>query len=386
MTQDAFAHEFGVGLKTISRAERGIPISGPSAHAIADALGEEFSTLFVSTAPVAIPAQDPVARIPAVPIPAESGIREFLARHPYLSEHQFVDHFLELHHSPDWRGWRAEEVEVEEVGEYRPPPEFGVFLDRYKPTKINPRFGLCGFGNPPTIDDDEGLMVYLLSGSYHYLYAEAMVYKEQHLEDCRAARQTMEDSFLPISRSPVFHVMACEVVAVTADDFVVLARRRVGTPFYPGTWSASIEEQMAHSYPARNLKDLGLFQEAERGVTEELNVTINREKPTLLLSVGLEWTNFGASFVFLVNINEDFASTKKLWPKAKDANEAIALDAIPASPADLRAALSSSRWIPSDRAQGNPILGPDSVSEADWHGTSRARLEAYLQHQMIHGG
>ena len=143
---------------------------------------------------------------------------------------------------------------------------------------------------------------------------------------------------------------------------------------------------MIRSRPSPNMRDLGLFQTAERGVTEELNITINREKPPLLLSAGLGWMNFGAGFVFLININEDFATTKRVWPKARDANEAIALDAIPAKPADLRAALSSSRWTPSGRAQGNPILGPDSVSEADWHGSSRARLEAYLQHRIIQGG
>lgn len=67
MTQEDFADAFGVGQKTLSRAEQGIPISEPSAQAIAKGLGEEFSTLFTSTAVAMIPAEVPIARMPAVP-------------------------------------------------------------------------------------------------------------------------------------------------------------------------------------------------------------------------------------------------------------------------------------------------------------------------------
>jgi hypothetical protein len=133
------------------------------------------------------------------------------------------------------------------------------------------------------------------------------------------------------------------------DDYIVLGRRRMNT-FFSGAWTASLEEQMLRYDPspeARAKKDASLFECAERGATGEPGITINAQKPTLLMSVGIEWRNFTAAFVFLVNAVEDFATIRnQCWPGAADRNEAIALDFLPANPVAVRAAISVPEWVP----------------------------------------
>lgn len=385
MDQREFAKHVGIAASAVTRAEQGSNIRKRSAESIALALGEPFAKLFSGGAPLVIPDQKPSPRPEALHLSTRDDIRDFLNRNNNLSL-TVIDEFLELHHSPAWRGWLAEEITFEEIGEYEPPNDFQRLMERYKPKFNKSYYSLSGFGPLPTQDDEQDLAVYAKGGSFHHVNALTRIFEEQALhEDCRAFRRFSEESLFPISRSPLYHNINCEVVVVTSDDYIVLCRRRLNTPFFPGVWSASLEEQMLRYDPdpkATIKKDAGLFEAAERGATGELGFTVDAAKPTRLLSVGVEWRNFTAAFVFVIHATEDYATIKDIcWSRATDRNEAIAIDCVSASPEVIRAAMSSSEWIPNkSTAKANSMFGEEVIQAAIWHPTSRARLEAYIQH------
>ena len=129
-----------------------------------------------------------------------------------------------------------------------------------------------------------------------------------------------------------------------------------------------------------------LFACAERGARGELGITVISDR-TRLLSVGLEFGNFTAAFLVLIRSGEPFADiATRTWPKAPECDEAVALDALPARPDAIRAALETDRYTPSPETC---VISPrwntpgSPRTPGPWHPVAKARLDAYLRHIAV---
>ena len=295
---------------------------------------------------------------------------------------QVIDQYIEL--QTDVRGWQRNEVEFHNAGPYRPSADFERFMERFNAQPpIREYYSLCEIESRVS-DEERKLVVSALGGDWRHAYTLNEIVK--HLDDdssCRAFRKQCEKEFMPSRSSSVYRNINCEMVLVSSDDQVVLARRRLKTAggkaaVFAGMWTASLEEQMLRRDPEGNINpDIDLFACAERGVTEELRVSI-RPEATRLLSYGIEWGNFTAAFMLLVRTVEGFEAIAKNWQRAEDRNEAIALDCIPANSRAIRKALGSEYHQPSKRAR--TWKGGDSIAKDRWHPTARARLSLYFEH------
>ena len=98
--------------------------------------------------------------------------------------------------------------------------------------------------------------------------------------------------------SPVPGIAAVHVLVLTADDRVVLARRNADTPYAPGRWSASIEEQLTS--PDAQAGD-AVQAAARRGVLDELGTSV-RIASIEPLSLILEMPALNLCPVLLVSV------------------------------------------------------------------------------------
>jgi len=294
---------------------------------------------------------------------------------------QVIDQYIEL--QTDVRGWQRNEIEFHNVGPFRPSADFQRFMERFNAQPpIREYYSLCEVESRVS-DEERKLVVSALGGDWRHAYTLNEIVK--HLDDssCRAFRKQCEKEFMPSRLSSVYRNMNCEMILVSSDDQVVLARRRLKTAggktaVFAGMWTASLEEQMLRRDPEGKINpDVDLFACAERGVAEELRVSI-RSEATRLLSYGIEWGNFTAAFMLLVRTADEFEAIAKNWQRAEDRNEAIALDCIPANSKAIRKALASEYHQPSKRAR--TWKGGDSIAKDRWHPTARARLLLYFEH------
>jgi hypothetical protein len=265
------------------------------------------------------------------------------------------------------------------VGEYHSPSEMQDLLNIYTPEgKINLLYSLHSLRQDrPFLDDSPHLKIGVLGGDYRHIFALSQAIHSP-CSEASAFQEKFNSSWWPIERSPLYHNVNCEIVIITADEQILLTKRNTLTPFYPGAWSASIEEQMLRLDPLDGTQDKNLFDCAHRGAREELGIDIDTER-TSLLSVGIEWGNFTAAFLMLIWSFQTFEKLARSWiGKAHDPYEINAVDCIPASAKGIQKALTLETWSPSDRVL---CRMPDAQKlENRWHLTSRARLQTCMKH------
>lgn len=287
------------------------------------------------------------------------------------------DGYLEVCRSPAWRGWPENLVEIQEMGDYDPPPEMTRLLELYPVSGgSKPRYGLRSVVRNPLIDDLSPLRLSLLRGWYHFVNA---LTEESAKPDAskRAFRRWAEENWWPLETSRVWHNVNCQAVVITSDKKLILLKRSDDVHIYQGCWSATLEEQMLRPH-ATSSGDQTLFECAHRGVFEELGVDVIPNR-TRLISVGLEWLNFSASFLFVVHTDARADEAVWLWlQKAPDPYEASAMDFVAANTQDLGLAVQSAEWRPTNQVISR--AGKVMNLTASWHPTARARLLSCARH------
>jgi pyrimidine deaminase RibD-like protein len=303
----------------------------------------------------------------------------------------FHGQFIEVLCSPEGRGWKRNEVSHKYVGDYPCPKELEALMEQFKvDSSIREYFGLhkCP---PLAIADDKSLLEFeLYGGTWHHVSTLSKIYQNRFSDPkCMKFRIQFQDEWIkyseqaPLVSSPLYHNVNAETIVLSSDGRLVLAKRNEGL-LYGGAWSASIEEQMLRRDPEQTKRegDRHLFDAPERGAREELGVTILPQETTLL-SVGIEWGNFTAAFLFVVRCKETFEEIVNCWQSVRhDPNEAIALDSIEAD-ADVAKEISKLRlYNPSSYwARRVDVKKP----EGDWHPTSEARLLALSDYLKYSG-
>ena len=361
---------------TLYKVEQGKPVSQDTIEAL--------SRLFdVSYNDLVLPAFQRMAA-------AESGeevdpeIDRFLDRNKLARN--VAGQYIELYHSPAWRGWKRDEVDFRYLGDYTAPPELKALMKRYAPDPpVRGYFSLHRCSPYPIGDERRPLVVEAYGGTYHHVFALTKIYENRQKDsECARFRVAFEDSWVstatrwPLEASPLYHNINAEVLVLTADNQLVLGKRHEELGFYGGAWSTTLEEQMLRHDPEKpEQRDTHLFDAADRGVREELGANVIAEKTTLL-AIGIEWGNFTAAFLFLVYCAETFDELINSWTKAKhDPYEAIALDCVPVDGPTLSLVSTDRRWTPS-------TLMTARVGKVDesggWHPTAKARLEALRCH------
>jgi len=315
-------------------------------------------------------------------------IENFLSKHKLALDS--IDEYIELEGCAD--GWRRDEVVVVDAGRYQPSEDFVRLMHRFIPEPPIRQYYSLHEVESSVQDEQRKLILYFQGGDWRYIHSLSEVARNvQQDPDCRGFRQRCEREFMPTPTSSLYRNVNCEVLVVSSDNQIVLGRRRTRTksgeivPVSEGAWAASLEEQMLRADPdSRKNPDIDLFTCAQRGVEEELQVSIDPEY-TRLLSYGIEWGNFTAAFLFLVKTKADFETIIKQWRRAEGRNETVALDALPADENTVAAALLKHEWCPSGRAR--TWKGKYAISTNCWHPTARARLCAYLRHvaALSHG-
>lgn len=287
-----------------------------------------------------------------------------------------IDEFIEIERAPAWRGWRSKDVSFDCCGPYSPPPQLGELKKKYAPDGAsNLLYGLSGLSqHKPFADSTPRLSVKVVEGSYHDVHVLNRMDKSE--KDRAFFRNKFQDKCLPIEDSPLWHNVNCQVLLVSADRQIVLGKRHKGMGVAAGLWSATVEEQMLREHRITKLRDAGLFECGQRGVKEELGVEIELRN-LILLSVGIEWRNFAAAFLFVGACEETFEEVVQAWIKAGDPYEAVALDCVPAEVETIWNALLQDTWTPTSRAKSRFGLPKEPTG---WHHTSRARLYAYLRY------
>ena len=299
--------------------------------------------------------------------------------------------FIEVIASPESKGWTREEVTCTTVGDYSPPPEFRNMMDRFEPNPpINGYYSLRRSSHLPIADDDSFVSFDLEGGTWHHVSALSKIFANRFDDpECRAFRTKFESSWLiysedePLASSRLYHNVNAETLVLSADGYLIFGKRH-SKMIFGGAWSASLEEQMLRKDPKHpRRRDEHVFDAAERGVREELAATVIPEE-TRLLKVGIEWGNFTAAFLFLVRCRETFSGIVECWKNAvHDQNEAIALDGLPATPANLTALLKSPSYSPSRQWRQRVSV---ETPAGWWHPTAHARIKALLDHvQYLRG-
>ncbi len=362
----------------IAKAESGKPVSPETI----DTAAEVYNVIFDE---LVLPEFRRGGAVVRSAVPRDQELQRFLARNGVHTAAR--DSYIELYHSPAWRGWKRNEVVFRYVGAYPTPIELQTLMDRYVPgPPIREYFGLHRCSPHPLGDEAPHLELEAYGGTYHHVYALTQIYTNRHDDpDCARFRKSFEDSWIspndtwPLASSPLYHNVNAEVIVISADNKIILGRRQKGVGFWPGTYSASLEEQMLRCDPdIPNRGDRHPFDAAERGVREELDATIVPES-TRLLSIGIEWGNFTAALIFLIRCAEDFDGVVQRWQEAKhDPYEAIALDCIAATPDGIAEALLAPGWSPS--AHLSSRIGQLKTDIGAWHPTARTRLHAIRSH------
>lgn len=306
-----------------------------------------------------------------------------------------IDEYLPIY--PVYAGLRRDEIQAEYQGEYRPPSDFLTLMQHFPPQPpINQLYNFNGWkGDIPSEDELAGqkgqkLTFYLQGGTWHHVHTLTEIWKASRMTPpdpaCLDFRKKYLKQLIPVSTFPLYKNVNTEVIVVTADDQIVIARRK-GSVVFAGSWTASLEEQMLRSREKDGLSDnCDLFACAERGARSELGITVISEE-TRLLSIGLEFGNFTAAFLILIRSVEPFAEiAMKQWPNAPECDEAVALDALPARREAIKAALDADQYNPSPETcvvspRWNSLSDPRTIGS--WHPVAKARLDAYRRYLDI---
>ena len=376
-SQLVLAEKAGVSVSKVVKAESGEPTSRTIMQALADSLEIPIET---------------ITRLPPGGIVSTDylqwEIERFLKRNEIKLN--YWGQFIEVLSSPECRGWKRREVSHKYIGDYSCPPELASLMVKFPPKPpIRDYFGLHRCPALPFADDETLLVFELWGGTWHHVSALSKIFENRYQDPaCRKFRDEFEDRWIQDSEggqlrtSPLYHNVNAETLVLTADrpPRLVLGKRNEEM-IYGGAWSATLEEQMLRRDPEKpRRKDKHLFDAAERGVREELGVTVIPQE-TRLLKVGVEWGNFTAAFFFLVRCSECFEDVVECWKQVKhDPYEAVALDSIRASPGVIDR-LDATSYRPSrDCAKRVAIKNPT----AEWHPTTLARLRALRDHLSYH--
>jgi transcriptional regulator with XRE-family HTH domain len=373
-----FLHEKSkVSLSKIHAIERGEPTSRTIIERVAHILDVPVDTLI-------LPPADNADSTDAI----RWEIERFLNRNEIRLN--FWGQFIEVFSSPECRGWKRSEVSHIYRGDYSSPPELDKLMALFVPKPpIREYFSLHKCPAFPFADDLTSLVFELAGGTWHHVSALSKIFEFRHSDPaCKKFRKDFEDRWIQDSEtgflesSPLYHNVNAETLVLTADlpARLILGKRHEDM-LYGGTWSATLEEQMLRRDPDKpRRKDKHLFDAAERGVREELGITVISDE-TRLLKVGIEWGNFTAAFLFVVRCSETYDEVVERWKKVKhDPYEAIALAYIRASPGVIDRLDEKSYRPPPGYAKRVAVKKP----QADWHPTALARLRALRDHLAYH--
>ena len=124
-----------------------------------------------------------------------------------------------------------------------------------------------------------------MRGTWAHVHALTEIWKASERAPADAACCQFREKYLrklyPVNQSPLFHNVNAQVLVVTRDNQIVVARRKRGV-LCELRWTTSLEEQMLWRRQNDGLADADPFQCAKRGAKDELGVTALHGYPKLL--------------------------------------------------------------------------------------------------------
>ena len=384
-TGNALARASGVSAKQIQNLE-----SGKTATATERTITRIAKALLVEPEAFLLKVRHSVEPVSQFLPPIRPDIQAFLDRKQVALA--VFDEYVQLQHSPGWRGWSRNSVSV---NKNIPPFRSQILtslMKLYPVPRGEPRndyYSLRGWKYEAKHEDEIKvgqeieLQLTLEGGSWNHIFALNGRWKDYNQNppdpDAVNFRREFEDDILAICNgsSRLYHNMNAEVILVTSDNKVVITRRPRRSVFSEARWTASLEEQlMRRKHGSATSDNADIFECAERGARDELGITPISEK-SRLLSFGIEWGNFTAAFLVLIRCTETFAELLKAWPMAPENTEATVVDCLEV--VKIPEAIKRDHWLPSQRAAVAPKTN-EPCERGLWHPVARARLDALMRH------
>lgn len=219
-----------------------------------------------------------------------------------------IDSAFEIHRSPDYSGWKRDDIEIELTKE--PILLFSDFNDLVgvdrNPPKLpnNKKYRICGLDRDST--EDRTLHIRLAPTDYFTTDRVERLNRKGCLRDVDGRKISPFAKYgrdlLNFEASKIPHKVGLECVVALRDEKLLLGRRQKnGVRFEGGKWSLSFEENM-DAGGAREKPDKDFFDTVIAGVDEELGI---RDCPISSVRILSLMMHAGALAVFataLVNL------------------------------------------------------------------------------------
>jgi DNA-binding winged helix-turn-helix (wHTH) protein len=288
-----------------------------------------------------------------------------------------IDCGLEIHRSPEYRGWTRQDVRViTKTKPIRLPRDLQQFVKSHRPKPPNnKKYALVGIKRDSS--EDRMLEIELAPTDYFSTDPIERFNRQNSLRDEEGHRCSPFTKYgrnlLNFESSRLPRKMSVEVTVELANDKLLLTRREeTGLDWELGKWSLSFEEQMNAGEKVRR-RDNDLFDTVLGGLEEELGrkAPVSRVRILSLMLHTAALSGLATAFVSLPEMS--LADVRAHWDlQARDKYELKELDQISWTIEALAPMLMKVITVlPSSR-----VISPDS-----WHWTSRSRALAVLFHK-----
>lgn len=312
-----------------------------------------------------------------------------------------VDGAIEIFRSgPAYSGLEQRRVKTTVIGDINIDARFQGFLNEFitgtKITSDRSRYSLPNISCLPEILSDESsdLEVPLLRTKWTHLIAQQKALASKCFDSngifvgpsshaTKTGYQVLNlELFNP--SGTLCHLVNCQVIVETSDQYIVLARRSNIVQTHPGCWSCSIEEQMAGDDELKRRADSNVFDCVYRGLNEELGIRENLVNKIKLMSCIVEPFNYAAGFIFYTQVGLSSDEISRFWLNAEDRMEGTALALVPITKANIKTMCEQKEFNPSGFGGikvTRSVYAPSEVVGA-WHPTSRMRLFVLYKHLL----
>lgn len=159
--------------------------------------------------------------------------------------------------------------------------------------------------NPTAFSDSPSLILELKRTKY-----SEMEYYRDNVASLASTRNTLIEDLVRGSRLPKFpHSLCMHLVVVTTDSQILLTKRSPKVAYFPSTWSASVEEQLATEDLDKRTGEASALHWGQRLLCEELGLDQDQyhSDNLRLLSVFLESDYLNVSLCAIVELRIDYS-------------------------------------------------------------------------------
>ncbi|MBV9689709.1 MAG: hypothetical protein JO202_08345 [Ktedonobacteraceae bacterium] len=252
-----------------------------------------------------------------------------------------VDDLIVLTNSHNCTGWNQDDITTTKLDTALPVPNDIDELRQEKLLAIQKNFVNSShyrlYSYTPAFSDRRGLEVTLAPIGFHDFYPLMPFLDEPLVTNLDGVKTSIREKYgntaLTYSSSDygtslIPAPIALHGVIVTKDHQIILMQRSHSVAFYPGHWSASLEETM--DSPGLSPKgttsragDVDFFACATRGLEEELGIPASSIDNIKILSLNVEYLILAVAPVAIIRVDLTAQEVKTHWLlKAPDKNEA----------------------------------------------------------------